>query len=142
VAGLLTRAERVSAYLGNQATRALVYGESDCCLFAADWVCAETGIDPAKHLRGRYRTEAECLRLLAAGGGLEAVVSAAMTRCGFVRTIRPSIGDVGLVRAPVFIGGSARFGVVGAIRARVEWVVRRSDGLEWREFAAAMAWTI
>lgn len=44
--------------------RPFVWGECDCCLFVADWVHSQCGIDPAAELRGRYHNAFGAGRLL------------------------------------------------------------------------------
>jgi hypothetical protein len=72
------------------------WGSHDCCMFAADWVMAATGVDPALHFRSTYfnaRGAADTLRI---HGGIGEIVSAA----GFVRWQSPAMaqrGDVALV---------------------------------------------
>jgi hypothetical protein len=42
------------------------WGSHDCCMFAADWVMAATGVDPALHFRSTYfnaRGAADTLRI-------------------------------------------------------------------------------
>lgn len=54
--------------------RPFVWGEHDCCLFAANVVRAMTGNDPAADLRGRYRSRSGAGRLIKDAGGLDALV--------------------------------------------------------------------
>lgn len=37
--------------------RPFLWGENDCCLFAADCCVAVCGVDPAEQYRGKYKTE-------------------------------------------------------------------------------------
>lgn len=50
------------------------WGQNDCCLFAADWVHACTGHDPAQGLRGKYSTALGAARLLATHGGVRGII--------------------------------------------------------------------
>ena len=43
----------------------LVFGEFDCCLYAANWVRLLTGIDPMEDYRGRYSSKDEAFDMLA-----------------------------------------------------------------------------
>jgi hypothetical protein len=51
-----------------------VWGQNDCCLFAANWVAKLTGVDPAASLRGKYTTAAGAARIIKRRGGMQAMV--------------------------------------------------------------------
>lgn len=70
--------QHLADYIAARANRKFRWGSNDCCLFAADAVLALTGVDPARELRTQYRSRADAEALLAARGGLEAVVTAAL----------------------------------------------------------------
>ncbi len=53
------------------------WGSNDCVLFAADCVCATTGIDHAVKFRG-YSTAIHAARLVKKLGGLEQIVTSAL----------------------------------------------------------------
>ena len=44
----------LDAFFAERWERPFVWGENDCCLFAADAVLAMTGVDLARNFRGRY----------------------------------------------------------------------------------------
>ena len=48
-----------------------VWGENDCCLFAADWILRCTGVDLAATFRGTYCTPLAASRLIEENGGME-----------------------------------------------------------------------
>ncbi len=48
--------ERMVAAIDAARSQPFVWGESDCCLFAADVVLAMTGEDYAKAFRGKYKS--------------------------------------------------------------------------------------
>jgi hypothetical protein len=50
-------------------------GVHDCCLFAADWVLALTGVDYAAALRGTYADDESALAIIQAAGGIVPLVS-------------------------------------------------------------------
>jgi hypothetical protein len=78
--------------------RPFLWGEFDCCLFAADCSFAVCGVDPAEQYRGKYKTEAGAKRQLKKiHGSLEAAWDAC-----FKRVALPFIqrGDVVLYDAP------------------------------------------
>lgn len=57
-------ASQFAAFLPRYRSRPFVWGECDCCLFAADWLNARCGIDPASELRGRYHNAFGAARVL------------------------------------------------------------------------------
>lgn len=107
---------RLAALISQRMRQPLVWGQHDCCLFAADAVLAVTGHDLAASLRGTYSTEAGATQALQQLGGL---VDLCVQRLGpVVRTQQAQAGDVGLasaggVRSLVVCGG-AHFLAVGA----------------------------
>ena len=52
-----------------------VWGQHDCCLFAADCALAITGIDFAAGFRGKYRSAKGASRLIDAHGGFTAMIT-------------------------------------------------------------------
>lgn len=62
---------RLAAFLREKRNQPFAWGKNDCCLFAADWVAALTGSDPAADLRGQYHTALGAQRILDAHGGVE-----------------------------------------------------------------------
>ena len=94
------------------------WGQHDCCLFAADAVKAQTGVDHAAPWRGTYFTELQAARLLAQLGGLAALGAMAGPECP---PLTARHGDVGLV----FDGVRELLGVcVGS-----HWLVPATYGL-------------
>lgn len=75
------------------------YGTNDCCLLAADWVREITGIDPARGLRGKYRSALGAERLLRTRGGLAGLVGDICREHGWeeVPIARARRGDVVLM---------------------------------------------
>ncbi len=70
------------------------WGHNDCCLFAADCVQAQTGVDPAAGLRG-YGDARQALQLAADMGGLRQHASALLGP--EVSPLQARMGDVLLV---------------------------------------------
>lgn len=60
--------------------RPFLWGETDCCLFAADCALAQTGRDPAASYRGRYKTALGASRLIKTAGGLTAILDSQYAR--------------------------------------------------------------
>lgn len=56
--------ELLDAFLRERRSRAFEWGVHDCALFAADWVLACTGNDPAADFRGTYQTAKGAVRAL------------------------------------------------------------------------------
>lgn len=86
---------RFAALVQARQAAPFVWGQHDCCLWAADVVQALTGIDPAAALRGQYANERSAQRLVRQLGGLAAIASAALgqpTKASFA-----TVGDVLLV---------------------------------------------
>ena len=54
--------------------RPIVYGESDCCQFAADCIEAITGVD-YRPVFGRYSSEREAKRLMVKYGGIAGLLT-------------------------------------------------------------------
>jgi hypothetical protein len=65
----------LALFIEEKKNQPFVWGENDCCLFTADWICIFTGqmpSDPAKY-RGTYTTAKEAMALVDELGGVEAV---------------------------------------------------------------------
>ena len=67
--------ERLNAFLDQE--HKFVWGESDCCLFAADAVLRITGTDLAAKYRDKYKSEAGAARMLRKADGLGNICSKA-----------------------------------------------------------------
>lgn len=71
----------LSAVIKAATERPFSWGESDCCLFAADCCIAVCSVDPAEEYRGHYSTETGAKRALKARhGSLEAAWDAYFER--------------------------------------------------------------
>ncbi|MFN3474092.1 MAG: DUF6950 family protein [Blastomonas sp.] len=67
---LSTWEANLAAYIAKHNGQPFVYGERDCCLWAAGAAAAQTGVDNAAVFRGKYTTElgaAKALRKYGAG---------------------------------------------------------------------------
>jgi len=110
--------ERLAALFAARAAQPFVWGEFDCCLFAADAVLAVTGHDPAADLRGTYTTAAGATRVLERFGGVAGVAIARAGRVVPVAMAQP--GDVGLShfdagRPALAVWGGSAWHVAGAL---------------------------
>ena len=68
----------LNEFLARARQREFIWGVHDCCLFAADWVLEQTGVDPAAQFRGTYSSEAEAQALIA--DGMPALIDQVMQR--------------------------------------------------------------
>ena len=84
-------------FLERATTRSWGWGTLDCCLFIADWVQEETGIDPAAEYRGTYCSERQARDLVKTVGGPERLLQRCLAHANCTRTEHPQRGDVGLV---------------------------------------------
>lgn len=100
------------------------WGSNDCCMFAADAVLVQTGIDLAKDVRGSYSDPITAARILSEAGGVRGIATsvfgpplpAKMARvgdicvannmgrdllmvCGGLVAVGP--GETGLMRVPM-----------------------------------------
>lgn len=124
---------RLDAAVRAAAGRRFRYGSFDCCLFAADVVCAITGVDPAADLRG-YHGRRAALRILAREGGLIPLVSRVLDR-------GPEHGSVA-GRGDVVFGSPIREGAIGVCLGR-QIAFAGPEGLSFHpRVIAALAWRI
>jgi len=117
--------------------RPFVWGEHDCCLFAANVVMAMTGIDGAADLRGRYKTRVGAARVIAKHGGLFGVVNEICARHGFIEINPKSAqrGDVVLLEND----GAEALGIAAGTRI----AAAGPDGLMYVAWSRAItAWRI
>ncbi|MHC2020381.1 DUF6950 family protein [Methylobacterium sp. CM6247] len=124
----------LAEHLRTGALEPFAWGVADCCLFPSDWILAQTGIDAAAPLRGRYRTPLGAARHIKRRGGFVRMVSDLMAAAGFLETDNPQPGDVGVIH----LGDGLAF----AIRTRVGWASKSLSGLGCGPFRHVVAWTI
>lgn len=86
---------RLAAVVAAAHRQPFVWGQHDCCLWAADDVRAVTGQDPAHDLRGRYDTANTALHVLRSVGGLRGAGGLMGVR--LAGPLLAQDGDVGLV---------------------------------------------
>jgi len=104
---MLQRQKRLQAHVQRYADRPCVWGSSDCCQFAAEWVRRERGIVLALPV---YGSESEARQQIAEAGGLEVIWGAVMRPSGLIEALEPVYGDVALI-------DTERFGAVAVIWA-------------------------
>lgn len=110
------------------------WGTCDCALWAADWVVARTGRDPAEGLRGSYSSERGAAAQIARFGSLLDAVRDAMELAGFAETAEPATGDVGVVETTV--------GPALAIRTAIGWAAKGERGVVCAHFPVLAAWSV
>ena len=88
---------RLNAAIEAARNRPFVWGEHDCCLWAAYCVRLLTGVDHAAVWRGYYTDARGGLKLLAKSGGVEALATAALGAP--IAAKQAQRGDVVLVKA-------------------------------------------
>ena len=96
---------RLLALVAERRDRAFAWGRHDCALFACDAVRTMTGVDPAKSLRGTYRSALGARRALKehAGGGLTATARkiAKVHGCAEVPVLLARRGDLAIVETDI-----------------------------------------
>jgi hypothetical protein len=69
---------RLNAHLTQMQGEVFAWGKTDCCMFAAGVVIAQTGVDPIPEFRGRYTTKMGAAKALIkyGNGDLESTIAA------------------------------------------------------------------
>lgn len=109
--------QALSDYILSKRDEPFVYGENDCCMFAAGAMIAITGIDPIPEFRGKYKSLASSIRMLKelGAGDLEKTIDGKLPEIAVGLAQR---GDV------AFYDGS-----LGVVMDGYAWFVS-DDGLE------------
>ncbi len=83
-------------FIDGRRSRPFVWGQHDCCLFAADWVALATGQDPAASWRGQYDSALSAHRIAAPFGGTGGLVIHALKASGavYVDAKHATAGDI------------------------------------------------
>jgi hypothetical protein len=104
-------------FVQDRQSKPFVWGEQDCCLFAADWVHELHGIDLAADVRGAYASALGAARIVGHGFTLATFVGDRLAAHGFEKSpvLGASRGDV--VAAHVGAYSRLCFGVVVDHRA-------------------------
>lgn len=95
--GLVGRMARLEDFCDRTNGLPHVWGQSDCSLLIADWAIENGYPDSAAPLRGAYDSEETCRALLAAEGGLVAVVGDCADRIGLTPLHEPEFGSVAVI---------------------------------------------
>ncbi len=129
-------AHRLHALVIERHDLPFAWGLRDCCMWAADAAYAATGRDLASDLRGTYWSARQAVRMVAAKGGMQAMLR---TRLGYPIPSDQAIdGDICLLVA------SAQESVPGLGALGVLWrgsILAQADrGLAVRPVSDAAAW--
>lgn len=74
----MNKADLSIEFIEGWRSKPFVWGESDCCMFVAEYVKKLTGVDHAVRWRGTYSTEVGALKALKEAGGMVALLSSAL----------------------------------------------------------------
>lgn len=134
-------AEALARLLAERQRAPFAWGSHDCCLWAADAVRAQVGVDPAAALRGRYASALQAARVIAAAGGsLEDIARAALGP-PLRNPMLACAGDVGLTMGRVADDPADRATL--AVCLGEWWAVPAAHGLALQPLnAATMAWRV
>ncbi|MBN9255279.1 MULTISPECIES: hypothetical protein [unclassified Mesorhizobium] len=113
----------------------------DCTTFAASWVKAVCGVDPAADLRGAYDTAEGANAVVASAGGIASLVESRIEPLGWRRTEIVGDGAIGIVSA--ISGADQTLKEIPAIRFGPLWAVMGPRGamakkLDW----TGVAWRL
>ncbi len=97
--------QRLHAFLESEKAKPFAWGTHDCCIFAANWILALTGVDIAEDFRGKYTDEASCTALMAKLGyaDVDAMITAQLTVKWQFAVVHPNFahrGDLIQVEQP------------------------------------------
>jgi hypothetical protein len=118
--------ERLAAFIESRRGMPFEWGINDCCLFAADGVLAQTGVDLAADWRG-YTSAREAAQLIDRVGGLPAFAHA-LAEKPVARAFR---GEVVLVA----LDGRDTFGLVAG---NGHWCGPGAEGVVFRPMSEAL----
>lgn len=93
---------RLHALLRQRWAAPFVWGQHDCCLWAADAVAAQLGADPAASLRGTYDDARSAARTVRSLGGMQALAAAALGQ-PLRAPLLACEGDVGLTASGTLV---------------------------------------
>lgn len=112
----------LQAFIDSRSAMEFSRGLNDCCLFAADWVLACTGRDPAAQWRDVYKTKRAAVAVLRGVGGMETLGEKVIVEAGFRRATVPVVGSVGVIELP-------GVGRICAIFSGTMWVAMAKSGV-------------
>lgn len=110
----------LSRFLRVRREMPFAWGSNDCLIFAADCVLALAGVDPAERWRG-YATEAEAAAILAANGGVNALIADGLGHKGQRNMLTARRGDIVTMK----LDGRLTAGVVDDSGTRIASVAEK-----------------
>jgi len=109
-------------FIESRRDRPFVWGQNDCCIFAADWILLVTEIDYAADIRGTYNSGLGALRILDAHEGLFGLVTK-LTNLNCVPVKQAQRGDI--------VAQETEYGLTLGICIGVMSVFVAKDGLDF-----------
>jgi hypothetical protein len=73
----------LALFIEEKKAEPFVWGQNDCCLFVADWVCILTGYLPLSEIRGTYANAREAIDLAESLGGVDGLWNDIATKQGW-----------------------------------------------------------
>lgn len=101
----MTKAEALRSFVNRTQGVPVIWGESDCSTWPAQWIIDQTG---ANVEWPEYSTREEAQQIIDAAGGLDAVWHEIATEAGLERVWdAPILGDIGIIdtRLYGYVGG-------------------------------------
>ena len=128
------------AFVESKRNTTFEWGTNDCCLFAADWVLALTGHDPADPWRGTYKDKEGGLKILNKHNGARMLASAAFPRVHLNMAQR---GDLVAYKDPSLEGPPWATTALGVLDGTFAWFLS-PEGLTTvpRQNLMLTAWAI
>lgn len=127
-------------YLNDAGKKRWQYGHVDCQMFAADWVVARTGLDPAEDLRGTYSTAEEANAMVEANGGCVDLVHDRLVGVGWHWIFSgPRDGDIGVIHVRTWPDGVMR--MIPAIHQGGLWLSKSLRGISGGQHVPQGIWT-
>lgn len=129
-------AEALAKLLAQRQGQVFAWGVHDCCLWAADAIAAQLGVDPAADLRGRYATARQARLVVAMlGGSLRAIATAALGQ-PLPHPMHACAGDVGLV---TFSQPGAPADAALGVCLGEWWALPAAGGMTYRPMTESLA---
>lgn len=124
----------LESYLRTVVSEPFIWGQTDCCVFLAEWILWKHAVDLASGFLSLYSSQRGAQRLIKQEGGLLAILDKSLLPAGFPRTKAPMEGDAGLVET--------QLGETAAIRTQTGWVCKSPGGLIAAAFPVIASWKL
>lgn len=117
-------------YIQKTSAEPFKWGESDCCLFPANWVFHRTGRDPVAAWRGMYSTSRGAYHFVRRAGGLISLCESSMSWFQRIEGVDAQSGDVGVVHGNFEVAAGQVWNIMAAaICVNNLWMVRSHRSL-------------